>query len=69
MKYVWELADIEPGWRATTRGRIYTIVSVDSKEKTNIGYALLSNNRVTPTYTREELVEMFNSQGCIPLPP
>lgn len=68
MKFTWELLDIEPGRQVKHfSGKVYTIVSVDTKEKVNAGYALLADNRITPTYTREELVEMFNSQSCVPL--
>jgi len=68
MKFIWETQDIVPGRQlAHFSGKVYTIVSVDSKEKVNVGYALLADNRVTPTYSPAQLVEMFNTQDCIPL--
>lgn len=68
MKFVWEPLDISAGRQVEHfSGKVYTIVSVDGLEKANIGFALLADNRVTPTYSKEELVEMFNSQGCVPL--
>jgi hypothetical protein len=68
MKYTWEREDIRPGRQVEHfSGKVYTVVSVDSKDKTNTGYALLADNRVTPTYTVDELTELFNTQSCIPL--
>lgn len=68
MKYTWEKEDICPGRQVKHfTGNIYTIVSVDGKDKTNKGFALLMDNRVTPTYTADEMVQLFNDQACVPL--
>ena len=68
MKYIWEKEDIVAGLRLKHfSGTVYTIVTVDTHEQKDAGWALLNGHRVTPTYTVEKMVEQFNGQGCVPL--
>jgi hypothetical protein len=67
MKFIWEKQDIVPGRQLAHTSAVYTIVSVDTLTKVDTGYALLTDNRVGPTYTAETLVKLFNDQNCVPL--
>jgi hypothetical protein len=70
MKYIWEAEDIKPGVKVKHfSGTIYTVVTVDTREVCDAGLACYreDQHQVSPMYTVEEIVEIFNTQGCVPI--
>lgn len=70
MKYIWEIEDIKAGVSARHfGGAVYTVATADTAENIDVGYVLYraDTHRITPTYSAEKIVELFNSQECIPI--
>ena len=70
MKYIWEEDDIKPGQKVMHLGSTtYIIASADDHGKTDMGFVCynIETHRVTPVYAKHALVEMFNTQGIVPV--